>query len=200
MARVGKKLSRGDPGFLGSLLKVGTGLVKTFVPGAAQASSAISTVSRAVGLTGGKRPSLAQAKMQARSRSVGRRAPVPPRTQPPGMIYTPPASFGPQLPAVLDTGSAASRPTVQDGTSVQRDDLPVAGCPAGMRPNKSAYFWTSPGGTLIFQPPGTKCVRIRRRNPLNPRAFDRAFSRVASAKRFGEKLGRVTIRKKCTCK
>jgi hypothetical protein len=65
-------------------------------------------------------------------------------------------------------------------------------CPTGFHPNKSAY-WTSAG----YVAKGTKCVRNRRRNPLNPRALDRAIGRITSAKRASKKLGRITVRKKC---
>lgn len=54
------------------------------------------------------------------------------------------------------------------------------GCPPGMRPNKSDYFRRSPAGGVVFIEKGTVCVRSRRRNPLNPRALDRAVGRVAS--------------------
>jgi hypothetical protein len=70
--------------------------------------------------------------------------------------------------------------------------------PPGYHWNKTGYFVKGPPPAYIEA--GTKLVRNRRRNPLNPRAFDRALGRVSSAKRFGERLGRVTIRKKCACK
>ena len=66
------------------------------------------------------------------------------------------------------------------------------GCPVGFHPNKSGH-WTSQG----FVPKGSICVRNRRRNPLNPRALDRAMSRITSAKKASQKLSRITIRKKC---
>lgn len=54
------------------------------------------------------------------------------------------------------------------------------GCPPGMRPNKSDYWRRSPAGGVVFIEKGTVCVKSRRRNPLNPRALDRAVGRVAS--------------------
>lgn len=69
----------------------------------------------------------------------------------------------------------------------------MGGCPTGFHPNKSDYF-TKSGG---FIQKGTRCVRNRRRNPLNARAADRAISRIESAKRATKRLGRVTIKKKC---
>lgn len=49
---------------------------------------------------------------------------------------------------------------------------------AGYHYNKSTYY--TRGGAV---PAGTKCVRNRKRNPLNPRALSRAMSRVASAQK-----------------
>lgn len=70
---------------------------------------------------------------------------------------------------------------------------PAGGCPAGFHPNKGGYFTQAEG----FVPKGTKCVKNRRRNPLNPRALDRAIGRITSAKRASAKLGRITIRSAC---
>lgn len=58
-------------------------------------------------------------------------------------------------------------------------------CPAGHRPNKSSYHLKD--GTFIEK--GTVCVRVRRRNPFNPRALDRAMSRLESAGRGAKRLG-----------
>jgi len=65
-----------------------------------------------------------------------------------------------------------------------------AGCPSGFHPNKSDYFLRS--GAHVAK--GTRCVRNRRRNPLNPRAASRAISRIVSAKKATKMLGRVTVR------
>lgn len=67
----------------------------------------------------------------------------------------------------------------------------------GFRTNKSHYY--TRGGEVM---PGTKCVRTRRMNPLNPRAASRAMARLVSAKRAAKFLGRITIRsgKGCGCK
>jgi len=72
-------------------------------------------------------------------------------------------------------------------------------CPTGFHPNKSAYFTKGGADNVGFQfiEKGSKCVKNRRRNPLNARAADRAISRIESAKRATKRLGRVTIRKKC---
>lgn len=65
-------------------------------------------------------------------------------------------------------------------------------CPSGFHPNKSEYFLKD--GTFV--PKGSRCVKNRRRNPLNPRALDRAISRIQSAKKASKKISRVTVRKK----
>jgi hypothetical protein len=68
--------------------------------------------------------------------------------------------------------------------------------PGGYHWNKSDYFLRD--GTFV--PAGTKLVKNRRRNPLNPKAASRAISRLESAKRAVKDLGRVSIRKRTTCK
>ena len=92
-------------------------------------------------------------------------------------------------------------PTGQVGV----DATPAIGCPKGYKPNKSGYYRTikSPGnpeGGVFYIQPGSRCVKIRRRNPANPRAADRALGRIKSAKRFATKMGAVTIRSTCGCK
>lgn len=69
----------------------------------------------------------------------------------------------------------------------------VATCGTGMRGthlNKTTYRTLD--GTLV--PKGTRCVKNRRRNPLNPRALTRAISRVSAAKSFARVLDRVEIK------
>ena len=67
---------------------------------------------------------------------------------------------------------------------------------AGYHWNKSGYFLKD--GTWIAK--GTRQVKNRRRNPLNPRALDRSISRITSAKRASKKLGRISIRKAASCR
>ena len=187
MAYVGRKGRRrglrGDPGIFGSIMGA-------IIPGYKVAATVVGAIK--TGLGGRKQPSVSQAKDAAKN--GGR--PMPPGN---GLVAGADKPYDRGVQPWWGEGAGLSRPSVRDGTVVQRDDTTVTACPPGQRPNKSAYFRMSPGGTLIFQPPGSTCVKSRRRNPLNPRAFDRALSRVGSAKRFGEKLGRVTIRSKCDC-
>ena len=65
------------------------------------------------------------------------------------------------------------------------------GCPSGFHPNKSSYFLKD--GTFV--PEGTRCVKNRRRNAANPRALDRAISRLNSAKRLQSKLSGFSTKK-----
>lgn len=59
------------------------------------------------------------------------------------------------------------------------------GCASGYHPNRTGYY-TKSGGWVD---PGTKCVRNRRRNALNPRALDRSMGRLASAGNALRSLG-----------
>lgn len=60
-----------------------------------------------------------------------------------------------------------------------------SGCMSGFHPNKTAYFLRD--GTFVDV--GTRCVKNRRRNALNPRALDRSLGRVASAGNALRSLG-----------
>lgn len=57
-------------------------------------------------------------------------------------------------------------------------------CPAGHHLNKGTY-WTQAG--VVY--PGTRCVKNRRMNPLNPRALRRAIRREGSFECFAKALG-----------
>jgi len=104
-------------------------------------------------------------------------------------------AFGGQRPILL--AQAGQIPTPGVVGAAQRafpgGATGMEGCPQGMRPNKSGYFLRD--GSYIA--PNTVCVKIRRRNPLNPRALSRSMARIESAKRAASVLSRITIRKKC---
>lgn len=89
------------------------------------------------------------------------------------------------LQRLVPGGATGFEVTTQAGPSVA--------CPPGFHPNKTSYFLKD--GTFV--PEGTRCVRNRRRNPMNPRALSRAISRVESAKKASKRLSRITVRKKC---
>lgn len=104
----------------------------------------------------------------------------PPFGGPPGMGITPIQAPATQLPATVPSATMG-----------------------GYHVNKTGYWvkvrdqmgnW---GGQWQRIEAGTKWVKNRRRNPLNPRAASRAISRITSAKKATAMLGRVSIRKKC---
>jgi len=67
----------------------------------------------------------------------------------------------------------------------------VLACPSGYHANKADYFLKD--GTFVAR--GSKCVRNRRRNPLNPRALRAALGRVDAGKTWQAKLHDVTTAK-----
>jgi hypothetical protein len=60
----------------------------------------------------------------------------------------------------------------------------VAGSVRGFHPNKSDYFLRD--GTFV--PKGSRLVKNRSRNPLNPRALRRAVARIDAGKTWQSKL------------
>ncbi len=85
---------------------------------------------------------------------------------------------------------------IQTGTGARQRFFPTGatglgeGCASGFHPNKSAYFLKN--GTFVEA--GSRCVKNRRRNPLNPRAASKAISRLESAKKAVGRINRITIR------
>lgn len=63
--------------------------------------------------------------------------------------------------------------------------------PKGFHPNKSAYFLRD--GTFVAK--GSKFVKNRRRNPLNPRALRRAIGRIDAGKIWQGKLHEISTAK-----
>lgn len=161
----------GDPGlfsFLGGVVKKATGIVSRL---------GIPIVSGAAGVLGSLIPGQQPAALPAG----------------PGLPGV--STFGGIRPISL--GQAGQIPAPGVVSAVQRavpgGATGMEGCPTGFRPNKSGYFLRD--GSFVA--PGTRCVRSRRRNPLNPRALSRSMARIESAKRAASVLGRITIRKKC---
>lgn len=70
----------------------------------------------------------------------------------------------------------------------------VAGllCPPGFHPNRSEYFLKN--GTRV--PAGSRCVRNRRMNPLNPKALNRTGRRLRAAKQAARFLQKVEVPKR----
>lgn len=64
-------------------------------------------------------------------------------------------------------------------------------CPSGYHANKADYYLKD--GSYVAK--GTRCVKNRRRNPMNPRAMSRAISRIDSGKRFQHTLAGIETHK-----
>jgi hypothetical protein len=72
------------------------------------------------------------------------------------------------------------------GTGTMANGTRLA-CPAGFHPNKSDYFLRD--GTFVAE--GTRCVKNRRRDPLNPRALRSAIGRIDAGKQWQSKLREI---------
>jgi hypothetical protein len=85
------------------------------------------------------------------------------------------------------TGGGAAAPPVR---------LNGNGAPSGFHLNKTSYFLKD--GTFV--PAGSRMVKNRRRNPLNPRAASNAVRRLESTKKAVRRFDRVQIKcKRCGC-
>lgn len=172
--------ARGDPGLfgflgkaIGTVAKVGTSLLPG--PIGALARAGVSAVT--------KQP-------RAAALPVPTAMPTLPMPSYPG---------APRSISVATMGPREPQPT-----QFMADVTPAIGCPKGYKPNKSAYYRRivtpgNPEGILVHVAPGSRCVRIRKRNAANPRAADRAIGRIESAKRFARRMDRVTVKPKCPC-
>ena len=108
-----------------------------------------------------------------------------------------PAYAPPQMPVGLvpPPGFAAPVTGMGPGAGVMPTTVPQAaiGAPSGYHVNESDYFLKD--GTFV--PAGSRWVKNRKRNPLNPRAASKAISRIEQLKRATSRFSRITIRKKC---
>jgi len=190
----------GDPGlfgFVGKLIKGGVG-----------AAAALATGGGVSGAVGAFRRSLASGRGVSRrqQRAIQQRLQgrVPMQEQ---RAYSP----GGGLPIRPSLGDVVIQQPFGGINVPQKGSrgAPIAGrgtaimagaggsCPTGYKPNKTGYWITSPQGTPSYVSPGERCVKIRKRNPLNPRAWDRAYGRLKSSKRWQKKIAAVTFREKC---
>lgn len=171
----------GDPG-LGSFLKKAAGVALSVIPGGGLVGGIIKTVGGAIigGAAGG-------AIQKAATAPGGTTLPALPGVGQPIQV----GPVGINVPFGGPPGVGVSIGNQHFGMT------PVngAGVPAGYRPNKSSYFLRD--GTFVEK--GSRLVKARRRNPLNPRAADRAISRLESAKKAATRLNRISIRKKKCC-
>jgi len=97
--------------------------------------------------------------------------------------------FPPVLVPTPGVGGAIER-FFPGGKSGFQEVAANGACANGHHLNKSDYFLKD--GTFIQK--GSRCVKDRRKNPLNPRALSSAIKRVESAKKKEQVLKRITIR------
>jgi hypothetical protein len=105
-------------------------------------------------------------------------------------------TFAPQQPQIPAPGiPAAVQRFIPGGQTGMMPAVATGGIgsPAGYHVNKSDYFLMD--GTFV--PAGSRWVKNRQRNPLNPRAASKAISRIEQLKRATARFSRITIRKKC---
>lgn len=156
----------GDPGVFGFLGKV-----------------AKAAVGGAVGFaTGGIGGAIQGAGFGARPQIQG----IPTATLPGVGLVGPPGSNGSITQPRPGVIGAAQRFFPGGATGFE-----TAACPKGFHANKADYFLKD--GTFI--PKGTRCVKNRSRNPLNPRALRRAVARVDAGKTWQGKLAEISTGK-----
>lgn len=180
---------RGDPGlfgFLGGVAKGLTGVVGGLgIPGISTvASIANRGLSAVVGGKTAKQRQLMTAAVPTRSYGRG----ISPMTfastvgkgpSGPGSI-----TFGDRMRTV---GQAIWPGGVEPGMDGKQ--------PKGYHLNKSGYYIKTTGEWVE---PFTRWVKDRRRNPLNPRAWDRAYGRLKSANNFKKRMAKLTFRSTCS--
>jgi hypothetical protein len=167
----------GDPGLFGFLGKLG----KAAIGGAV--GLATGGVSGAI--TGAATPFIGTSTRAAAGLAQPAGGPGVPRTA----IPTLPLPGGARLtgPNLLMAPPTSAPRT---GTGTMSNGMKLA-CPAGFHPNKASYFLKSGQ----FVPEGTRCVRNRRRNPLNPRALRKAIGRIDAGKTWQAKLSEISTGK-----
>ena len=183
MRPIPQGMQMGDPGFFGTLWGGIKGAVGGLVTGGP------------IGMVGGAvKGALSQ------GASVTTASPqLPPMMTMPTLVQ---AQNGVRPPSVLTVGGMAPggpRPSISFGPQ----EAGMGGAYQAGKASSPGYHWNKSGyflkdGTWIEK--GTRQVKNRRRNPLNPRALDRSMSRITSAKRASKKLGRITIRKAASCR
>jgi len=187
-----KRQYRGDPGlfgFLGKAIGGIAGLVSKVVPGPLGAvAGGVSALLKP------KNPSLKALVLPASvapTLSYG----TPQGQYPDSVVTQPGTTFS--LPGVgpfLQTGGGST--TYYGGGGGTAVAPSGAGCMKGHHLNKAGYY-TKQG----YVAPESRCVKNRRRNPLNARALSRSLARISSAKNAASFLSKVTIRREgCGCK
>lgn len=154
----------GDPGFLGGLWGGIKGAVGGLVSGGPIGAITGAVGGAIKGSGGGPKPAVAAPSFM-------------PGSGP--MAVVPSPGFGGAVARAIPggkTGYQVAAPSTNGGP------------PRGYRLNKSGYF-TKDG---VWHDPGTKYVKVRRRNSMNPRALSRAMARLEGAKGIQRKLSGFT--------
>lgn len=169
----------------GSIFKGITGAVGGFLTGGP--AGAIGGAAKGLGIIGKPTPATPARPMLAPSVNVGT-FPVLQRAGPGGAQYpdSTVSRGGLTIQGPFGTGLQAG-----GGSTSYYPAVPAApgggkACPVGFHWNRTAYY-TQRG--LVGK--GTKCVKNRRRNPLNARALSRSMSRITSAKKAAHFLDRI---------
>lgn len=202
--KIAKLQARGDPGlfgFLGGIAKKATGFVsKLGIPGVSQVAGIAHGVLPG---NGSRTPQPMSTPSAPVAPYVNYGGPSPMGQQPfaPG-VMTPgiggrvniPLPGGRQLSAGTGVQLMGPRGAAQVPMPVPAQQVAGMMRPAGYHLNKTGYFLQD--GTYVA--PFTKWVKNRRRNPLNPRALDRACGRVSSAQKATKWIHRSTVPRKPT--
>lgn len=106
-----------------------------------------------------------------------------PRSPVPARLPSFPTGVGPRFAPPVQSRNGGGTITSPAGTTIK--------CPSGTHPNKSDYFLKD--GSFI--PKGSRCVKNRRRNPLNPDALRRAVGRIDAGKVWQEKMREIETSK-----
>jgi hypothetical protein len=186
----GRRAYMGDPGLFGFLGKVASSALGA-IPVVGGAAKGI--FDQVTGI-GRQAPSVATPTI-ARVKASNGFAPPVPRGYGGLISVNPPMLGAPGAGVSTYVGPMGGG----NGTQVQAMN---GKAPGGYHWNKTSYFLKD--GTYV--PEGSKLVKNRRRNPLNPRAASRAISRLESAKKATRRLNRISIKCKrcgyssCRCK
>lgn len=177
-------VASGDPGLFGGIIGAIRGGVSSLISGGNPIAGAISGGVRGFKgaptpepvppvLTAGRVPAMPRS---TRGLPVRRAVPVAPVPGVGGMAqrFLPGGRTGYQVELPPPTTNGAPKASMR-----------------GYRLNKTGYYLKD--GTYVA--PGTKWVKIRRRNSMNPRALSRAIARVDGAKAIQAKLAQIGTKK-----
>jgi len=177
--RPGVRSAQGDPGLFGGLVGGIKGGIGSFFGGGNPIAGAIAGARAGFGAGRPGRPA----------------GPVPGTPHVPA-IALPFAGLGGRPPPMMfpgaNGGTVVGPPLSRSGTLTSTATVPAGHVhPSGHHLNKSAYFLRD--GTFV--PEGTRWVKNRHRNPLNPRALRRAISRIDAGKVWQGKLHEISTGK-----